>query len=54
MWREERQSLSQALQVPSSMVAFTGYDDKIKEEQWMRMEQTTKAEWIPVRIRLRC
>lgn len=35
--------------VPSSMVAFTGYEDKVKEEQWFRTEQTTQQTWVQFR-----
>jgi hypothetical protein len=38
-------------QVPSSMVAFTGYEDKVKEEEWYRSEQTTQQTWVQVRAR---
>jgi hypothetical protein len=33
------------------MVAFTGYEDKVKEEQWFRTEQTTQQTWVQVRVR---
>lgn len=33
------------------MVAFTGYEDKVKEEEWYRSEQTTQQTWVQVRVR---
>ncbi len=33
------------------MVAFTGYEDKVKEEEWFRTEQTTQQTWVQVRAR---